>query len=204
MVYRRGIKNDSSGSSTHCTVEEDFIFSWSWQIRLMSSRVETYLTERKSAGGPLANVWLELESLYQSRLWHELTLRVTSLVHEEELQQGEQLIRFYENFLSDFEHRINQLALVEIIIPITRTFKQVDQAIQFVQQIREKVKSNALAVLLCDITIGKAYLLTKNLTETKKIIEDLAPQFDELDHLTTVHSRYLRSRLELLPCDGQS
>lgn len=156
----------------------------------MSSRVEAYLTERKAAGGPLANEWLDFESLYQSRLWHELTLRVSTLVHREELQQGDLLIQFYENFLSDFEHRINQLALVEIIIPITRTFKQVDQAIQFVQQIREKVKANPLAVLLCDVTIGKAYLLTKNLPETKKIIEELAPKFDELDHLTTVHSRY--------------
>jgi 26S proteasome regulatory subunit N9 len=156
----------------------------------MSSRVESYLNERKSSGGTLANEWLEFESLYQSRLWHELTLRVQLFVHRDELQQGDQLIKFYENFLSDFEHRINQLALVEIIIPITRTFKQVDQAIQFVQQIREKVKANSLAILLCDITIGKAYLITKNLPETKKIIEDLAPKFDELDHLTTVHSRY--------------
>jgi 26S proteasome regulatory subunit N9 len=156
----------------------------------MSSRVENYLSERKSSGGPLANEWLELESLYQSRLWHELTLRVTSFVHRDELQQGDQLKNFYENFLSDFEHRINQLALVEIIIPITRTFKQVDEAIQFIKQIREKVKNNSLAVLLCDITIGKAYLVTKNLIEAKKIIEDLTPKFDELDHLTTVHSRF--------------
>ncbi|CAF0990078.1 unnamed protein product [Adineta ricciae] len=156
----------------------------------MSSRVENYLTERKAIGGPLANEWLELDSLYQSRLWHELTLRVTAFVHREELQQGEQLRSFYENFLSDFEHRINQLALVEIIIPISRTFKQVDEAILFIQQIREKVKANSLAVLLCDVTIGKAYLVTKNLNEAKKIIEDLTPKFDELDHLTTVHSRF--------------
>ncbi|CAF3397161.1 unnamed protein product [Rotaria socialis] len=156
----------------------------------MSSRVEKYLSEQKSVGGPFANEWLEFESLYQSRLWHELTLRVTSFVHRDELKQGDQLKTFYENFLSDFEHRINQLALVEIIIPITRTFKQVDQAIEFIQQIREKVKNNSVAVLLCDITIGKAYLVTKNLIETKKIIENLSPKFDELDHLTTVHSRF--------------
>ncbi|CAF1377725.1 unnamed protein product [Adineta steineri] len=156
----------------------------------MSSRVENYLSERKSIGGSLANEWIELESLYQSRLWHELTLRVTSFVHRDELQQGDQLKTFYENFLSDFEHRINQLALVEIIIPITRTFKHVDEAIQFIQQIREKVKANSLAVLLCDITIGKAYLVTKNLNETKRIIEDLTSKFDEIDHLTTVHSRF--------------
>jgi 26S proteasome regulatory subunit N9 len=156
----------------------------------MSSRVENYLTERKSIGGPLANEWLEFESLYQSRLWHELTLRVTSFVQREEVQQGDQLKNFYENFLSDFEHRINQLALVEIIIPITRTFKQVDEAILFIQQIREKVKANQLAALLCDITIGKSHLVTKNLVETKKIIEELTPKFEELDHLTTVHSRF--------------
>ncbi|CAF1115578.1 unnamed protein product [Adineta steineri] len=156
----------------------------------MSSRVANYLSERKSIGGSLANEWIELESLYQSRLWHELTLRVASFVHRDELQQGDQLKKFYENFLSDFEHRINQLALVEIIIPITRTFKHVDEAIQFIQQLREKVKANSLAVLLCDITIGKAYLVTKNLNETKRIIEDLTPKFDEIDHLTTVHSRF--------------
>jgi len=156
----------------------------------MSSRVETYLNERKLAGGSLANDWLEFESLYQSRLWHELTLRITTFVHRDELQQGDQLVKFYDNFLSDFEHRINQLAFVEIIIPIARTYKQVDQTVQFIQQIREKVKANPLAVLLCDVTIGKTYLVTKNLTETKKIIEELAPKFDELDHLTTVHSRF--------------
>ena len=156
----------------------------------MSSRVEVYLTERKSLGGPWANDWLELESLYQSRLWHELTLRISNFVHRDELQQGEQLKNFYEHFLSDFEHRINQLALVEIIIPITRTFKQVDEAIQFIQQIREKVKANSQAILLCDVTIGKAYLVTKNLVKTKEYIEELTPKFDELDHLTTVHSRF--------------
>ncbi|CAF4303650.1 unnamed protein product, partial [Adineta steineri] len=60
----------------------------------MSSRVENYLSERKSIGGSLANEWIELESLYQSRLWHELTLRVTSFVHRDELQQGDQLKTF--------------------------------------------------------------------------------------------------------------
>ncbi|CAF4570941.1 unnamed protein product, partial [Didymodactylos carnosus] len=123
------------------------------------SRVEAYLNEQKQ-GGPLINEWLELESLYQRRLWHELTLKVNSIVHREELQQGDQLLKLYENFISDFEHRINQLQLVEIIIPITRVFKQADEAIKFVETIKEKVKGNSLAVLLCDITIAKAYLVT--------------------------------------------
>jgi 26S proteasome regulatory subunit N9 len=156
----------------------------------MPPDVQNYLSERKSIDGPLANQWLELEYLHQHRLWHELTIHVKSFVHHDELQHDDQLKHFYENFLSDFEHRINQLTLVEIIIPISRTFKQVDEAIQFIQHIREKVKNHSLAVLLCDITIGKAYLVTENLIETKKIIEDLTPKFDELDHLTTVHSRF--------------
>ena len=156
----------------------------------MSSRVENYLAERKSANDSLANEWLDLESLYQNRLWHELTLRVTSFVRRDELQQGDQLKDFYENFLSDFEHRINPLALVEIIIPIGRTFKQIEQVLEFIQHIREKVKNNILAILLCDITIGKTYLVAKNFIETKNVIENLTPKFNELDHLTTVHSRF--------------
>jgi len=133
----------------------------------MSSRVEAYLNEQKQLGGPLANEWLEMESLYQRRLWHELTLQINAFVHREELQQSagdQQLIKLYENFVSDFEHRINQLQLVEIIIPITRSFKQVDDAIKFIEQIKEKVKQNQLASLLCDITIAKAYLITKKFT----------------------------------------
>ncbi|CAF0727860.1 unnamed protein product [Didymodactylos carnosus] len=153
------------------------------------SHVEAYLNEQKQSG-PLTNEWLELESLYQRRLWHELTLKVNDFVHRDELQQGDQLLKLYENFISDFEHRINQLQLVEIIIPIIRVFKQVDGAIKFVETIKEKVKGNLLATLLCDITVAKAYLITKNVPETKKIIEQLQTKFDELDHVTSVHSRY--------------
>jgi exonuclease VII large subunit len=156
----------------------------------MPSHMQEHLPERKSIDDSLANQWLEIQSLYQGRLWHELTIRVKSFVRQDELQHDDRLKNFYENFLSNFEQHINQLELVEIIIPISRTFKQVEEAVQFIQQIREKVKNHSLAVLLCDITIGKAYLVTKNLIETKKIIEDLTPKFDELDHLTTVHSRF--------------
>ena len=153
---------------------------------MSSSRVETYLARQKSLGGPFANDWLQFASLYQSRLWHELTLAVTAFVQRPELQSGEQLKDFYEQFLSDFEHRINPLALVEISVFIARTCP----GVEFLRQIREKVKNHSLAVLLCDVTIGQTLLVDKNFDESKRIIDDLTNRIDQWDHLTAVHSRF--------------
>lgn len=54
------------------------------------------------------------------RLWHQLTVELGKVVVDEEFIKSLDLNEFYENFIWDFEHRINPLQLVEIVIPVAK------------------------------------------------------------------------------------
>lgn len=148
-----------------------------------------YLTEKKNSG-QLAQEWAELEELYSKKLWHQLTLKVLELVYRPELQQGLQLVEMYEKFISDFEHRINPLSLVEICLPIVRQFQDSAIAINFLTKLREKVKHEMEAQVLISTAIGAIYLEQKNLDQAKKFVEETDGQLNQIDGVTSVHARF--------------
>lgn len=75
----------------------------------------------------------------------------------------------YDKFISDFEHRINQLSLVEICLPIVRQYKDPESAVKFLEKLKEKVKNESEPVILCNTMIGAIYLEQKNFELTKVI-----------------------------------
>ncbi|CAD6197708.1 unnamed protein product [Caenorhabditis auriculariae] len=87
----------------------------------MTEKVESYLLQnRNSAKGDVADNWKELQDLYSKKLWHQLTTAVRALLAKPAFVSKLNLQEFYENFISEFEHRINTLQLAEISIPIAK------------------------------------------------------------------------------------
>ena len=82
--------------------------------------VSGFLQQSQSSGPGQAAVWHRLEELYAKKLWHQLTLQVLDFVQDPCFAQGDGLIKLYENFISEFEHRLNPLSLVEIILHVVR------------------------------------------------------------------------------------
>lgn len=148
-----------------------------------------YLNERKNSG-VLTNDWTELEELYAKKLWHQLTLKVAEVIEKAEMKQGNMLIEMYEKFISDFEHRINQLSLVEISLIIIRQYQDPTQAVQFLEKLKEKVKHEPEPSILCDTAIGAIYLEQKTFDLVKKIVEETELELNKLDGVTVVHARY--------------
>ncbi|XP_053091265.1 LOW QUALITY PROTEIN: 26S proteasome non-ATPase regulatory subunit 13 [Pangasianodon hypophthalmus] len=52
----------------------------------------------------IAAEWHTLEDLYNRKLWHQLTLRLSEFVQNPCVCKGDGLVQLYENFISDFEH----------------------------------------------------------------------------------------------------
>ncbi|MGH0136875.1 UNVERIFIED_CONTAM: hypothetical protein FKN15_009587 [Acipenser sinensis] len=123
--------------------------------------------QSKSSSPELAAEWHTLEELYNKKLWHQLTLKLTDFVQNPCFASGEGLIKLYENFLCDFEHRINPLSLMEIILHVARQMTDPNVAISFLEKTREKVKSSDEAVILCKTTIGSLKLEINDLPATK-------------------------------------
>lgn len=148
-----------------------------------------FLAERKNSG-VLSSDWAELEELYVKKLWHQLTLKCLEVVRKPELKQGTVLIDMYHKFITDFEHRINTLSLVEICLPVVRQYQDFNQAIQLLESLSEKVKHEREPRILVNTAIGAIYLEQKNFEATKKCVEDTEAELEEIDGVTTVHARF--------------
>jgi 26S proteasome regulatory subunit N9 len=96
----------------------------------------------------------------------------------------------YENFIRDFEHRINVVSLVEICLIIVRYYQNADAALKFLQSLKEKVAYDKKAGILCNTAIGSIYLAQKNVEQTKKYVEETEKDLNDLDGVTTVHARF--------------
>ncbi|MED6243109.1 26S proteasome non-ATPase regulatory subunit 13, partial [Ataeniobius toweri] len=131
--------------------------------------VSGYLKQQQSSSSTPEMVaeWHALEDSYNKRLWHQLTLKLTDFVKDPFFKTGDGLIQLYENFISDFEHRINPLSLVEIILYVARQMPDPKDAITFLEKTKEKVKSSDEAVILCKTSIGSLKLEISDLPATK-------------------------------------
>uniref|UniRef100_A0A8C6LN48 Proteasome 26S subunit, non-ATPase 13 n=1 Tax=Nothobranchius furzeri TaxID=105023 RepID=A0A8C6LN48_NOTFU len=154
--------------------------------------VNGYLKQQQSNSSTpeTAAKWHALEDLYNKRLWHQLTLKLTDFVKDPCFKTGDGLIQLYENFISDFEHRINPLSLVEIILYVARQMSDPKDAIPFLEKTKEKVKSSEEAVILCKTSIGRLKLEINDLPATKKIIEEVEEMLNNLPGVTSIHGRF--------------
>lgn len=135
--------------------------------------VNNYLSTKQSeADKECASEWAQLEELYNKKLWHQLTLKLSSFVKHPSLQDNENLIQLYNNFIQTFENKMNPLSLVEIIAFIVVQFPNKRDAIEFLKKSEEKVKSNNEAVALCKVLSGQILLESLNDQEgTKKLLK---------------------------------
>ena len=72
--------------------------------------VNKFLQEMKSSStAEVSTQWAKAEELYNKKLWHQLTKLMSSLVKEPSLQ--DKLVTIYQEFIVDFESRIDPLSL---------------------------------------------------------------------------------------------
>lgn len=122
--------------------------------------MSAFLQEQQKSSLP--EWFANFEELYTKRLWHQLSVKLLEFVQLEQAKQLN-LVEIYENFISDFETKINQLTLVEIIVFIVKQIKKQEEAITFIQKIQDKVKTNQDAKILCQILVGNIKLANNDL-----------------------------------------
>jgi 26S proteasome regulatory subunit N9 len=158
----------------------------------MPRNVAAYLTAQQTGSTPeLAQEWASLEELYNKRLWHQLTMKLLVFVKHPSFTTGDGLIQMYENFLADFESKINPLSLVEIVAFIIKQMQDANQALEFLAKTQEKVKASTEAVVLCQTLSGQIKVTQLNdLDGTKKVLEEAETLLNTIDGVSAVHGRF--------------
>ena len=134
--------------------------------------------------------WSDFESLYSKKLWHQLTLKLLAFLRRPEAVK-ENLVQLYDNFIIDFETKLNPFYLVEMIIFVIQQ-KSPEETLTFLSGIKEKVKTNQEASILTSILLCRVKLSQKDLPGVKAILEEISPLVDAETGVTPIHGRYFQ------------
>lgn len=124
--------------------------------------VNEYLGSMKTLHPQFSEYWSAYQEYYNKKLWHQLTKKIEAFVKLPESSSTD-LVTFYKKFIADFESKLNPLALIEIISYIIKEMKNTDETIEFLKNMKMKVKINQNASLLCSILMAQLKLAQKDL-----------------------------------------
>jgi len=154
--------------------------------------VSKYLNDQKElAQGEMGLKWTKIEELYNKKLWHQLTKELENLVRHPSMQADGKLVILYNNFIADFESKLNPLSLVQLAQIVMEQLEEPDEGLNFITKIGEKVKGTTEAYALTRVLVGKIKLDKQDLQkETKAIIDEIDDLLNDVDGISPVHSHY--------------
>ncbi|KAM0945684.1 putative proteasome component (PCI) domain, 26S Proteasome non-ATPase regulatory subunit 13 [Dioscorea sansibarensis] len=175
----------------------------------MASGALQYLESQRNSRPELAEWYAALADLYQRKLWHQLTLKLDQFIALAVVQAGDVLIQFYNNFITDFETKINLLKLAHFAVIVSRQYSETEAAISYLENVIEKLRATREMrieepILYVKMQIASFNLEKGNQKECKKLLDDGKTMLDSMTDVDpSVHasfywisSQYHKSRQE--------
>eukprot|EP01105_Mastigella_eilhardi_P005453 TRINITY_DN17157_c0_g1_i1.p1 TRINITY_DN17157_c0_g1~~TRINITY_DN17157_c0_g1_i1.p1 ORF type:complete len:386 (-),score=133.37 TRINITY_DN17157_c0_g1_i1:45-1202(-) len=162
-----------------------------------SNKVMIYLEEQANARPDLAVQYGKLSTLYQRRLWHQLTDELEQFARRTDL--GEQnLVQLYQHFIREFELKLNPLTLVKLAVAIIKELKTPQEGLAFLLTMLEKVKADVGARVLVLATSGLLQLRMGDITASKESMEKAQQNMEGVAGLeAVVYTQFYKLCVEL-------
>ncbi|KAH7702691.1 PCI domain containing protein [Aphelenchoides avenae] len=169
----------------------------------MANKAEAYLHKKKNSvrDADVAEHFQTLENYYVQKLWHQLTLQVRKLVYDTNFANAVDLKEFYDNFIQEFQHRVNALQIVEISMQVARHIFKKDKkaAFDFLEGIRKVVSKDKEASVRVSTGEIELHLADRDaegkvadITLVRKLVEDTEKEVDALVGVTPVHAPFYK------------
>jgi 26S proteasome regulatory subunit N9 len=155
-----------------------------------------FLESQRQSHPELAEWYTSLADLYQQKLWHQLTLKLEQFVTLAVVQAGDALIQLYNNFISDFETKINLLKLAHFAVIVSRQYTDKDSAINYLEGVIRKLRETGdlrveEPVLYVKMQVATLHLETGNQKDCKKLLEEGKSTVDSMTDVDpTVHASF--------------
>jgi len=134
--------------------------------------------------------------------WHQLTVQLLAIVKEPSMQ--DKLVSIYQDFIVEFEAKLDPLSLVTISTVVLERFSSSEEAVTFVEKVGDKVKMNNEAYALTKVLLGRIKLHKyEQHKETKAIIEEVDALLSEVDGVSPVHSHFYLLASDLYRIQGK-
>jgi len=119
----------------------------------------------------------DLITLYQKKLWHQLTLKLEDCFSRPAFNKGDVPVELYNHFVSDFASKINLLKLSQIAVHVSKHIQSPAQTATFLQSVVERVKEMKLTrsdqpLLFLNMHVAQQNLEMGQVQECKVLVED--------------------------------
>ncbi|KAL5215449.1 hypothetical protein ABZP36_006850 [Zizania latifolia] len=144
----------------------------------------------------LAEWYAALADLYQRKLWHQLTLKLDQFLALAVVQAGDALIQLYNNFISDFETKINLLKFAHFAVVVSCQYTDKDAGISYLEGIISKLQYTRESrveepILYVKMQIATFFLEKGNQKDCKNLLEEGKSTLDSMvDVDPSVHAAY--------------
>ncbi|KAH3763544.1 26S proteasome non-ATPase regulatory subunit 13 [Pelomyxa schiedti] len=122
----------------------------------MSAKVRTFLEHQMNTCTRHAGDYSTMASLYERRNWHQLTDYLEMFMKKDDHAQNE-LIELYQNFIRDFETKLNLLTLTKLAKRIATQYSVAD-GITFFTDFINKIKADKGAHIFVTAILGLLFL----------------------------------------------
>lgn len=150
--------------------------------------VAQYLQQQQQARPDHARWFATFEELYSKKLWHQLSTKIFEYIEQAPGQKD--LLALHQNFVVDFEMKMNPLLLVEFASKVVAQISNPDACIELIETLKPKVKHNKMASVLCSIIIGEQSQIKNDVAAVNKLLDELSTEIDDVDGVTPVHARF--------------
>ncbi|KAL2547983.1 26S proteasome non-ATPase regulatory subunit 13-like protein B [Forsythia ovata] len=168
-----------------------------------------YLESLRNAHPELSEWYNTLADLYQRKLWHQLTLKLEQFVALPVFQADDAIIQLYNNFITDFETKINLLKLAHFAVIVSRQYPEKDTAINYLEGVIEKLHNTKEMrieepILYIKMQIAVYKLEQGDQKECKNLLEEGKSTLDSMTDIDPsvyasyywISSQYHKSRQE--------
>jgi 26S proteasome regulatory subunit N9 len=105
----------------------------------MASKPLEFIEALATQQPALAEDLSELGSLYQRKLWHQLTLKLEEVFARPELAKGDLAVKLYTGFVADFGAKLNLLRLAHLAVRASKSIKDPAAAVAFLNGALDKL-----------------------------------------------------------------
>ncbi|ORX47061.1 PCI-domain-containing protein [Hesseltinella vesiculosa] len=143
------------------------------------------MDERKKAPANLQHYFTTFEDLYERKLWHQLTEQVLALFKQPE--SGPLQVAVYQQFVAEWESKINRLSLVTIALQAARQLKDAQASVDFLQHIISKMDTSESqdVYVLAVMEAAHFQLMLGQVDQVKKVMESSEKILDGFDSVET-------------------
>ncbi|KXX78254.1 hypothetical protein MMYC01_203993 [Madurella mycetomatis] len=149
--------------------------------------ISDFLTEqRESAPEELQPLVLEFETLWERKLWHQLTNQLIEFFNHP--GSAPQRLQFYKVFILKFADKINQLKLVDLALKAATQCRDNQERLSFMEAVVKKVdhEDSQDALVFATIAVARVKLDLADLDGARKDLDRAEKILDSFDSVETI------------------